>query len=185
MTDNNHPDPGAIRAAMDKLSIINERESTSVNMGETEVIKHSCRTIACHGGFYLLASVIDNKVATWEKRPHDVADTLRINKQFAGFHEGAEMLAADLGFGSRELLEEWADHYRSLWGNRCGKNMFDSAHAFGKYEVQVTLADIIAHWRGVADRIEALTAPKADPGAATFMRALAQDAQQDVLARID
>ena len=45
--------------------------------------------------------------------------------------------------------------YPDLWGNIYGSSMFIEGDAFGISDRSFTTRDIIAHWRGVADRIEA------------------------------
>ena len=52
----------------------------------------------------------------------------------------------------------WADCNPEIWGNACGYEMFCSTYAFCTndygFAIIVTVADIVSHWRAVADRLE-------------------------------
>ena len=74
------------------------------------------------------------------------------------YHEGAHMLARDLGFMNSPSLRGWAERHPELWGNRHGERMFagDGAAAFGKpVFTPIMVSEITAWWRAVADRLDA------------------------------
>lgn len=192
-----HPDPKAIRDAMDRLEteMAYQQELTGkpgyVLMDNSKITRTSlCGTLACFGGWNLLANQdrfvadqtdyfkADVTVFWYQFDPDEGRQTLAYT--FEGqtndseipvdYEDGAEILARDLGFDERSDLELWAHYHPELWGNACGRRMFghhtnggvgeqafgfEPTHHNGDDEF-LTVARIIEHWRGVADRIEAM-----------------------------
>ena len=157
-----HPHPEAIRAAMDRL----EKVATAaghpiVEMNEGRIMRHACGTSACHGGWYVIAKMEEMDIA-WSDQiaisyevPVRPSTVLPNTMNAITFDEGADLLARDLGFRLSFHLRDWADMYPDLWGNIHGSAMFIAGYAFGIEGRSPTTRDIINHWRGVADRIEA------------------------------
>lgn len=141
-----HPSPAAIRAAMDRLQAavdacdkpILRMQSGDIEQGE------ECGTVACHGGWYAIAATDfywgNDGLAKRDGRP-------------VSYTEGADCLARDIGLGCLAGLKQWAAKHPDIWGNIYGAEMFyRTSRAFGPGDI--TVQDVIAHWRGVADRIE-------------------------------
>lgn len=152
-----HPDPAAIRAAMDKLEVVADKyDCAPVDMGVCDVSRSpECGTVACHGGLYALAYLNDSPRVVWNADEHcDETVFAWASGEDIVWSDGATMLARDLGFFSIDGLTAWASTYPQVWGNNYGDCMFDSAGAFIEAGETLTVQDIIAHWRGVADRIE-------------------------------
>ena len=139
-----------IRAAMVKLQAVCPKSMPIVDMAETHIRKDECGTTACFAGWYELACQVDEGTVRWTDD-----GCLRRCKSIgaAPFRDGSGRLALDLGFKSDEALSDWALCLPEIWGNSDGDSMFSSPFAFGKQAV--TLQDIIDHWHGVADRLEA------------------------------
>ena len=159
---NQHPDPSLIRKAMDLMEMADAAYHISVRMdhGIVSKVPFACGTVACHGGVYLLATTQHPR---WEKvivqgfSEPQLAMVGDRGLQIT-FNRGSARLAHDLGFLTSTHLSEWAIGNPDLWGNSKGAFMFSSQGnwAFGKsVDDTLTVADIVAHWRGVADRIEA------------------------------
>ena len=106
-----------------------------VDMG-AGIHTNDCGTVACHAGWYLLG------------RSGHVSD--------AGWADGADMIAKDLGFQDREELENWAGRNPGLWGNSNGFRMFYNPRAF-MIDGYLELHRIANHWDEVASRIEEAT----------------------------
>ena len=74
------------------------------------------------------------------------------------YHEGAHMLARDLGFMNAPACRGWAERHPEIWGNRHGERMFagNGAVAFGKPAfAPVMVSGIVAWWRAVAAQLDA------------------------------
>lgn len=100
----------------------------------------ACDTECCHGGW---GAIMYKK--GFNPKVHD-------------FTDGAESIAAELGFSSDYSLSHWAEANRHLWGNNSGDYMFGGQGyiAFGfENPGEMTLADIGKHYKGVAKRIRA------------------------------
>ena len=163
-----HPSPEAVRLAMSRI----ERAMAACG-GDRDapmdwgiVHRHDCRTTACHGGWYALARLIDHPAIRWRhdetfySDPGETMMALRPDGTVAHvmYHEGAHMLACDLGFMNAPSLRGWAERHPEIWGNRLGERMFagDGAVAFGKPPyTPVMVSEIVAWWRAVADRLDA------------------------------
>ena len=73
------------------------------------------------------------------------------------YHEGAHILARDLGFMNSAALKGWADRHPEIWGGAHGERMFagDGAVAFGKPPfTPIMVSEIIAWWLSAADRLD-------------------------------
>ena len=159
------PQPAAIRAAMTRLERVTEgQEPIKVYMGAPLVTRDEagqCNTVACVAGWYLLACVSEARESAdgikWEWYESEAEGLFRSGVS-VDWTEGAAMLATDLGcgIGGRQRLERWARENPELWGNHEGEHMFGLASAYGFWNRDyLSLAHVIAHWRAVADRIEA------------------------------
>jgi hypothetical protein len=110
----------------------------SLNMAETEVNDSGleginiCGTVHCVAGWYAVATL-------------DPANT---SKRIS-FTDGADRMAQDLGLSDRDALEIWARDNANIWGNEKGYYMFSSS---GAYDYAQTLAEVVAHLKGVRDR---------------------------------
>ena len=145
-----HPKPAAIRAAMATLAatVSAAGDRSRLEMQETRVLRvgEDCNTVACASGWYALAKLRDR--IEWEPAPAPL-DTGRVQATCREYTlsrgrpkdkpliwtDGAEMLAADLGFEGRPgycawiELTDWGNEHPELWGNEEGLNMF--AYASG------------------------------------------------------
>ena len=163
----NHPTPEAIRKVAARLQSVMPRDGSGgqVDMQESEVDRNQCGTPVCHGGWYALACYAEG----------------RLQNETLDYGVGVLSMAEDLGFDDDVYLAAWAQGNTGLWGNDVGAFMFSSPRSFGfKHgpgESKLTLQHIIDHWLAVADRIEALDAPK--PAPYTF-----EDARSEVRAHI-
>lgn len=92
---------------------------------------HKCGTVHCAGGWYAIAAL-------------DVKE----NTSGIDFIDGANAMAAHLGFPSRSYLEQWARRNPDIWGAR-GELMFSDKSA---YDYAETLEDIVDYLKGVRDR---------------------------------
>ena len=147
MTDTTHPKPSDIHKAMDLLQRVVAREKLPfLDMSEIE-INHlgECGTIACHGGWYAYAKMRQEREGEYIPMKGPIYSL--------GFWIGANSLAVDLGFEDRQELEDWAHDNPEIWGNYFGHDIFVFTRAFGDDD-DLTIHDIIDHWRNVADRIE-------------------------------
>lgn len=113
-------------------------ETCTLDMDEMAVIKHPCKTVACHGGY---AGLIFN-TGNWYG---DGADALA---KYLGFRETYSM-------SPRENLESWAYDNSLIWGNEEGDSMFSCVAAFGKpdWNDEATLEDVVIHYLAVAKRL--------------------------------
>ena len=154
-----HPKPEVIRAAADRLETCVPIKGAKVNMLQPLVIRHECGTTACFAGWYAFASMQEAD-REWDGNQFTTAHQALMNRETnleVVFGDGAQKLAADLGFTSHQDLERWARDHPELWGNGGGEHMFASANAFEYPEAsdrQIQLLDIVNHLRGVADRVE-------------------------------
>ena len=97
-----------------------------------------CDTPACHGGWgAILYGVIGNDM-----------DTLDF------YLQGADLIAKELGFHSRNHLISWADNYPEYWGNDEGQYMFNGPEAFDQDCINFPFPVIYEHYDSVADRLE-------------------------------
>ena len=161
-----HPTPEAIREAMDRLETVTKditEPLVDMNVGDVWRPMGSCRTVACHGGWYALAKA---EQAVWMPSKIDGMDGT-VAKEVGYEHhldygDGAEQLAEDLGFDNAACLRRWSRDNPELWGNEYGTYMFATRaqgtlafdmDPFEPFPVKV----VIDHWRKVADRIEALS----------------------------
>lgn len=90
---------------------------------------HKCGTVHCVGGWYAVA----------------VLDTTGPE---VDYNDGANALAAHLGFQDRYLLEQWAEQNPEIWGEY-GKCMFYGVEAYGGAQ---TLAEVVDYLKGVRYR---------------------------------
>ena len=160
------PTPENIRLVANNLeSMITDSENLEISMGEMTIYKErrTCKTIACHAGFYELQFALKNK----EKYCFEDDDIENVERSYLSensdkerkdwivYEHGAKRIAQDLGFRGKQDLKNWAHNNPKLWGNKYGFNMFTSQQAFnGVNKGGLTLNNIVKHWRNVADRIE-------------------------------
>ena len=133
-----------------------EQELVSLPKGRT-----FCRTVACVGGHYA-AIKIDEAGKEPMVNLVPLQDNLLTDDEglFVGYEHGAEQMARDLGFESSDELAEWMHDNPPIWGNHGGHLMFTEPHAWSepnrpKALQALTLKDVAAKLRAVADRIEA------------------------------
>ena len=158
-----HPSPVAIRKAMDRLAPFVAPDNR-VSMSQANIIRRTrisgCETFACHGGWYALATMGER--FQW-RRMYERRERAHIGPWPVEFDLGADELAMDLGFNDRHQLAGWAFYNPDICGNVQGGNMFcagpSGREAFGVLsadEITFGLDVVVAWWRAVADRIEAL-----------------------------
>ena len=129
------------------------------------ILRNGCRTTACHAGWYTLGRLMDHSAVRWrhdETFYSDPGETMMARRQDGNvthlmYHEGAHVLARDLGFMNSPALKGWADRHPEIWGGGHGERMFagDGAVAFGKPPfTPILVSEIIAWWLAVADRLD-------------------------------
>ena len=138
-----YPSAEAVRLAMSRI----ERAMAAFG-GDRQapmdwgiVHRHDCRTTACHAGWYALGRLMDHPAIRWRHDETFYADpgetmmALRPDGTVTHlmYHDGAHMLARDLGFMNAPALKGWAERHPHIWGNRHGERMFagNGAVAFG------------------------------------------------------
>ena len=162
-----NPNPDGIRSAMDLLekhTIKSENaDKCFVNMGETECMFYEhrgnpCGTVACFGGWYAYASECeagDPKTEVNHQRfPYNKMLSVRLAFEQNAYRAGRFLFARDISMSYADV-RLWAYFNPDLWGNKNGGDMFGHRLAYIKEDRRLRLEDITAHWRGVADRIEA------------------------------
>ena len=167
MNKTRHPMPSAIRLVANRLeSMIPQALNGNVKMYEPTICKttNECETQACHAGFYELENALRNT----DKYFFDPVQSGNNDQNFlhkkwnedttalVTWKDGANRMAHDLGFDSKEDLEEWAMSNPVLWGNEKGYDMFESVDAINSECGIIKLSEIVSHWRDVAERIEKL-----------------------------
>ena len=163
-----HPSPAAIRLAVARI-----QHAVDAHGGDQEspmdfgiVLRHGCRTTACHAGWYALGRFMDHSAVRWlhdETFYMDPGETLMAltpdgKLTHLMYHDGAHVLARDLGFMNAPALKGWAERHPDTWGGTHGDRMFagDGAVAFGKRPfAPVMVSEIVAWWLAVADRLDA------------------------------
>ena len=155
------------------------------DVGDAKTPDTPCKTIACFAGHYFMAALAEreacNEPHSWRflpdpfdgAVPHLVETT---TDRDATYHQGAKMIARDLGFLHEFQLIEWARRHPKLWGNHFGGSVFSSVVAFNRSSLEensMAVADIADWFNQVRMRVEAEAAdPKgfeADPAAAVAL----------------
>ena len=162
-----HPSPVAIRLAMSRI-----RNAVDAHGGDQQVPmdwgivhRHGCRTTACHAGWYTLARFMEHPAVRWLRDetfytdPGETMMALKPDGKIAHlmYHDGAHVLARDLGFMNAPALKGWAERHPEIWGGAHGDRMFagDGAVAFGKPPfASIMVSEIVAWWLAVADRLD-------------------------------
>lgn len=133
-----------------------EKELISLPKGKT-----FCHTVACVGGHY--AAI---KIDEADKEPMvdlvPLQDNLLIDDEgeYVSYEQGANQMARDLGFECSDELAQWMHENPPIWGNNDGHLMFIEDRAWSepnqpKALQTLTLKDVAAKLRAVADRVEA------------------------------
>lgn len=104
-----------------------------VDMDEPEF--HPCKTVACHAGWFAMAS----GKKEWSCYTYD---------------DASDEMAQFLGFVYAGRLKRWMYCNSDIWGNHFGLDMFSSSEAFEATDKTINLKVISNHWRGVAMRLE-------------------------------
>ena len=123
-----------------------------IDMGLSCISPHPCGTVACHAGWYKVNEVVSYAYSEGTNR------TIAFDKQEIpiGFTDGANLIAADLGFSHYDKLKSWAVAYPEIWGNNEGSAMFINEAAFfpdGIYSNKIMLLHIADWWRAVHKRV--------------------------------
>ena len=134
---NGNPTPAAcydVAAALENA--LKKYPDMELNMVEpiVQADHHPCGTIHCHAGAYLIG-----------------AQELEKGKSY-DFKQGAELMAHNLGFTSKDALSLWADKNPKIWGSIFGRGMFSYSRAFNR---AWNISQIAEWWRNVGIRIEA------------------------------
>ena len=163
------PRPQRIREMCNLFEKANEKYHVKINMGAMRITqprtkRHLCKTSCCHGGLFALA-IADKEGYYFDDDP--LHKTISLHGEYKRWNlpvtyvSGADKMAKFLGFKNKAELGEWAGKNKKLWGNEDGRRMFSTlgiAFVGDSLEYdnhdKVTIDNIIAHWRGVADRIE-------------------------------
>ncbi len=190
-----HPSPVAIRLAMSRI-----RNAVHAHGGDQQVPmdwgiihRHGCRTTACHAGWYTLARFMEHPAVRWLHDETFYADpgetmmalTLDGKVTHLMYHDGAHVLARDLGFMHAPALKRWAERHPGIWGGPHGDRMFagDGTAAFGKPPLApVMVSEIVAWWLAVADRLDATVPVHADQMAALASLKCHDAESQDTIA---
>ena len=100
------------------------------------------------------------------------------------YHDGAHVLARDLGFMNAPALKGWAERHPEFWGSAHGDRMFsgDGAVAFGKAPfAPIMVSEIVAWWLAVAKRLDTAIPVHADQMAAlTALKCRDAEAQETI-----
>lgn len=137
-----HPNPTKLRevAAKFREIYVNEKE-TKLDFDMSYVKPTPCGTVACHGGWALVAieGLEDSR-----RRPYAA---------------GVQQLEQYLTTNPNWRFPLWAYENPDLWGNTYGIGMFfaDGYKAFDSECFNCTLLTIADHYDAVAARIEELT----------------------------
>ncbi len=135
-----NPNPAKLREVAAKFREIYYNEKTIVDFDMSYVKPTPCGTVACHGGWALVAlSGIKNSIRK---------EYSRGISRLSNFVMGDPLLD----------LAVWADSNDELWGNENGLYMFNSNGyiAFNSTRYECTLLTIADHYDAVAKRIEEL-----------------------------
>ena len=144
--------------------------------------KGLCGTVACHSGHYAMQIMIEEGLA-WERDPEKGTirlvlhpSSVLLEDQELSYRHGAQAMAQDLGFESKDALLDWARDNPEIWGGRHGAAMFDAhmgafvpdhawdawhpgpdgdSRALEDYVGTLTLGDIRNWWCVVKRRLEA------------------------------
>lgn len=111
----------------------------SVNFDQSVVEDSACGTVACHGGFALLALYDQPAIG-----------------HASDYRQGANALGRHLGFENHQGLLDWARDNPDLWGSPYGDDMFDGEDghlAFNGEEGKISLEDIASWYLKVAERL--------------------------------
>ena len=179
---NPHPTPEAcesvartLETACDYLDKIGA--PPVLDMDSLEVFRGNCKTLACHGGHFLLAHLIEDPEAREHTNfreftgptplDHEYFDLKTEGHWYNSWCDGATLMAERLGFRRddkdtnsdiQERLVTWAEENPDLWGNENGSEMFQHAAAFSKdcsRKNEDAVRNIAKHWRAVGERIRA------------------------------
>ena len=163
-----HPSPEAVRLAVSRIqrAVNTHGGDQQVPMDFGIILRRGCRTTACHAGWYTLGRFMDHSAVRWlhdETFYTDPGETMMAltpdgNVNHLMYHDGAHVLARDLGFMNAPALKGWAERHPGIWGGPHGDRMFagDGAVAFGKTPyAPVMVGEIVTWWLAVADRLDA------------------------------
>lgn len=113
-------------------------EKTRLDFSQCDVVKHTCGTVACHGGYALLAL-----------KPGSIRNQ--------DFDAGSIAVGKFLGFEGCSDFEDWAQRNPTIWGSENGELMFccEGPMAFGRTleSEPMNLGDIAAWYLDVAKRL--------------------------------
>lgn len=120
----------------EKFIHVFKTEKTCLDFDTMRITSHACGTVACHGGWGLVALA-----------PEKITDK-------SSFVEGAVAIARSLGFKDDDELTKWAGDNPHLWGSHKGGEMFTRTgyEAFASTE-DMTLGDIASWYLDVAGRL--------------------------------
>ena len=162
-----HPSPEAVRLAVSRIkrAVDAHGGDQQVPMDFGIILRHGCRTTACHAGWYTLGRFMDHSAVRWlhdETFYTDPGETMMAltpdgKVTHLMYHDGAHVLARDLGFMNAPALKGWAQRHPGIWGGPHGDRMFagDGTAAFGKPpSASVMVGEIVAWWLAVADRLD-------------------------------
>ena len=175
------PNPEAVREVARRLREAGQRNRIELCMRRKRVLRWTMppwRTVACHGGSYVLArreAVAEGYRlefrplegdALWEYHPDERvsarfgSELWAVDATGAASHKihgltGALALARDLGYEDSAALSQWAHENPRLWGNMLGGAMFSVEEAFDETWETISLEAIVQWWLQVADRLEA------------------------------
>lgn len=181
-----HPNPDKIDMVMNRLEemiagrIGSEIDFTEIFIKESHLtasehaMKYTCKTVACHAGWLGYACLppddLEWEVHSRHLSPVDVTISHLTN---FGYSQAAKRFTfvvfetVSEFFVDPGMVPRWADENPDLWGNPCGRDMFDGcgymafistagleqATDYYSKNHPVDLPHIITHWRGVATRI--------------------------------
>jgi hypothetical protein len=134
--------------ALDELSDDVKDWDVTMESGE----KPTCDTPGCHAG---LISIVAQDLPELQDIHKKYRIGARVNPDYYNFNSWGNALAIFLGVVCRGNLERWAENNPKLWGNKFGRDMFNSWQAFTNDKNKwLTHRDIINHWKQVLVNIE-------------------------------
>ena len=144
--------------------IVNMGNTVPYLLGGESAKKHVCGTVACHAGHYAVQTLLDtNESWKFERNVTEhmfvvTNDSIFLEDHEVKWHDGARLMARDLGFDHQEDLEHFMMDHPEIWGNDQGRRLFVGNSAFHGTDAPYPLVmhHIVEHWKGVAARVRAL-----------------------------
>ncbi|GJL73554.1 MAG: hypothetical protein NMNS01_27530 [Nitrosomonas sp.] len=142
----NHPTKKQMQTVIDNFKKIRKFADKNgfFEIYDPDVLKGtSSKTVACVAGWYMHA--VKDYGAKWFNHGE--------NGIFS-FEHGGNLIANELGFKNKFMLEMWAGKHPRIWGNNNGVHMFSKEPAWNGIEDRADkMSCVIEHLEGVRDRL--------------------------------